>query len=248
MNGWQSIIVYVVLLFISFIAGVLSVLAPCVIALIPVLVARSSDGKRSRSPVFIIGGLAGSVFIFSLLLKASTLLVDIPTRWWQVVSGVIIIIFGLTYLFPAIWETISGKLKLSQKANEASGKALQKKGIAGDIILGASLGPIFTACSPTYALIVASILPVSPIKGVIYLLAFVSGLSLMLGLLAVGGSKLVKKLGWGVNPNGWFKKVLGIVFLLVGILIATGADKEILGYAVERGWFDWQVNLESKLQ
>lgn len=70
----------------------------------------------------------------------------------------------------------------------------------------------------------------------------------MLGLIAVLGSKMVKKLGWGINPNGWFKRILGVVFILVGILIATGADKQLLGYIVERGWFDWQVAIESALQ
>jgi cytochrome c-type biogenesis protein len=236
------------LLLVSLLAGMLSVLAPCVIALLPILLARSSDGTRSRSPIFIIGGLGVSIMIFSISLKASTLLIDIPTRYWQIVSGVIILGFGITYLFPNIWESLAMKLNLQTKANQASGKALQRKGKIGDVVLGASLGPVFSACSPTYALIVASILPATPIQGLFYLLAFVLGLSLMLGLIAVLGSKMVQKLGWGINPNGWFKRILGIIFILVGILIATGTDKQILGYIVERGWFDWQVAIESTLQ
>lgn len=236
------------LLFVSLLAGMLSVLAPCVIALLPILLARSSDGTRSRSPIYIIGGLSASVILFSILLKASTLLIDIPNRYWQIISGLIILIFGLTYLFPNVWEIVASRLKLQTKANQISGKALQKKGRLGDIVLGASLGPVFSACSPTYALIVASILPTTPAQGFIYLLAFVFGLSLMLGLIAVLGSKMVQKLGWGINPNGWFKKILGVLFILVGLLIATGVDKQILGYVVERGWFDWQVAIESALQ
>lgn len=236
------------LLLVSLLAGMLSVLAPCVIALLPVLLARSSDGTRPRSPIFIIGGLSASIMLFSILLKASTLLIDIPTRYWQIISGVIILGFGITYLFPNIWESLAMKLKLQTKANQVSGKALQKKGKIGDIVLGASLGPVFSACSPTYALIVASILPVTPVQGFFYLLAFVLGLSLMLGLIAVLGSKMVQKLGWGINPNGWFKRILGLIFISVGILIATGTDKQILGYIVERGWFDWQVAIESALQ
>ncbi len=236
------------LLLISFLAGVLSVLAPCVIALMPILLARTAEGTRSRSPAFVLAGLSVSVIIFSLLLKASTVLIAVPTRTWQIVSGVIIIAFGITYIFPSIWESISYKLKFAEKANAQSGKALQKSGKVGDLILGASLGPVFGACSPTYALIIASILPVSPVRGLIYLLAFVAGLAGMLALIAVAGSSIVKKLGWGINPKGWFKRSLGIVFILVGILIATGTDKSIQSYVVQNGWFDWQVNLESRLQ
>jgi len=237
-----------VLLLTSFLAGALSVLAPCVIALIPILLARSADGERSRRPFWVILGLSGSVFAFSLLLKASTLLIDIPTRTWQIASGIIIILFGLTYLFPNVWEKFAGLLKLQEKANKTSGKALQKKGITGDVVLGASLGPVFGACSPTYALIVASILPATPVRGIFYLLAFVAGLAGTLAVIAIAGSKAVQKLGWGINPHGWFKRILGIIFLLVGVMIATGYDKEILAFAVESGWFDWQVTLESNLQ
>ena len=139
------------------------------------------------------------------------------------------------------------KLRLQEKANKTSGKALQKQGKLGDIVLGASLGPVFSACSPTYALIIASILPATPVRGVLYLLAFIAGLAGMLTLIALAGSRVVQKLGWGINPNGWFKRTLGIVFLLVGILLATGTDKQILGFIVENGWFDWQVALESRL-
>ena len=236
------------LLFISFLAGVLSVLAPCVIALLPVLLARSSDGTRSRSPLFVIAGLSASVVLFSVLLKASTLLIDVPTRTWQIVSGVIIITFGITYLFPNIWEKVAMLLHLQERANKASGKALQKQGKVCDVVLGASLGPVFSACSPTYALIVASILPATPVRGMFYLLAFVAGLAGMLALISIAGSKIVQKLGWGINPNGWFKRILGIIFIIVGVLIATGLDKQLLALAVEGGLFDWQVALESQLQ
>lgn len=236
------------LLFVSFLAGVLSVLAPCVIALMPVLLGRSSDGKRARSPVFIIAGLSSSIILFSILLKATTTLIAIPTTTWQIISGLIIFLFGITYLFPNLWEKVAMALRLQEKANKASGKALQKQGRAGDVVLGASLGPVFSACSPTYALIVASVLPATPVRGFLYLLAFTAGLAGMLALISVMGSKLVQKLGWGINPNGLFKKVLGIIFIVIGLLIATGTDKEVLSFLVERGLFDWQVQLESQLQ
>ncbi len=236
------------LLITSFVAGVLSVLAPCVIALLPVLLARSSDGTRTRSPFYIILGLSSSIFIFSIILKSTTLLINIPSHTWQILSGAIIVLFGITYLFPSAWERVSMTLRLQERANKTSGKALQKQGVAGDLLLGASLGPVFSACSPTYALIVASILPATPAKGILYLLMFIAGLALMLSLIAVAGSKLVQKLGWGINPAGWFKRILGVVFIVVGILIATGTDKQILGYVVAHGWFNWQVSLESLLQ
>lgn len=237
-----------ILLFVSLLAGVLSVLAPCILTSLPILLARSADGSQNRSPFFVIGGLLGSTFIFSILLKYSTLLIAISPHVWQVISGGIIIIFGMISLFPELWEQVSGRLRLQIRAQKQSGKALQTSGKYGDLLLGASLGPVFSACSPTYALIIASILPVSPAKGVVYLAVFLSGLGAALALISLTGTKVIHKLGWSLNPRGWFKRTLGVIFITLGVLLATGADKVLLSTAVKNGWFDWQVNLESHLQ
>lgn len=235
------------LILIAFLAGVLTVLAPCVVSLIPILLARTATGGKSHSAIAVIAGLGVSIIVFSILLKSSTLLLGIPSSTWAIISGVIITIFGVVTLFPRLWETIVLKFRLPIVAQQNMSKASTKKGIWGDVLLGASLGPVFSACSPTYALIVAVILPADPLLGFVYLLTFVLGLSVMLALLAVFGRTMVAKLGWGINQNGIFRKVLGIVLIIVGIAIATGLDKDLLSVLVESGWYDFQINLESGL-
>ena len=233
------------LLLVSLLAGILSVLAPCIIAIIPLLIGYSAEKKNVARAVRVVVGLSASIFIFSILLKSSTLLIGISANTWQTVSGIIIIMFGVSGLFPDQWERLSGKLRLQQLSAKGQGKALKQNGKAGDFLLGASLGPIFSACSPTYALIVASILPVSPFRGLLYLLVFIVGLAAMILVIAISGQKAVAKLGWSINPHGRFKRILAIIFIIIGIFIITGTDKTLLSNAVERGWFDWQVNIES---
>ncbi len=235
------------ILIVAFLAGMLTILAPCVVSMIPILLARTSDGNKSHSATFVILGLGISIIIFSVLLKSTTLLLNIPSATWAIISGVIIILFGLVTLFPKLWEWVALKTRLPIVAQQNTSKASTKKGIWGDLLLGASLGPVFSACSPTYALIVATILPVDPLLGLAYLVAFVLGLSLMLALLAIFGRALVKKLGWGINPNGVFRKVLGIILVVIGVMIVTGLDKDLLTLLVESGWYDFQINLESGL-
>ncbi len=235
------------LLLVSFIAGVLTILAPCVVSIIPILLARSADGTGKRSPLLVIFGLAASIVIFTVLLKATTFLLAIPTEVWQVVSGSIILIFGIVTLFPSLWEWVVLKTRFVFGTQDALGKAAKQRGAFGDILLGASLGPVFSACSPTYALLVAVVLPARPVEGLFYLLVFVFGLSLMLYLIAIFGQKLIKKLGWGINPRGVFKRVLGIILIVVGLAIATGFDKIVLGFFVESGAYDFQLNLETEV-
>lgn len=210
----------------SFLAGVLTVLAPCVFTLLPVILGGSADAKSMKKPLIIIGSLAVSVLIFSVLLKGSTLFISVPNQFWVTLSGGILFLFGLVMVFPRGWNWISLKLGLYKTESLLHQKGNSKSPIKS-ILLGASLGPVFTTCSPTYAVILAIILPANFALGFINLLAYTLGLSLILLLVAYGGQTVVKKMKFAANPNEWLKKTLGILILLTGFLIMTGLDKTL---------------------
>jgi cytochrome c-type biogenesis protein len=145
------------LLVVSLLAGVLTVAAPCVLPLLPVIVggaivADDADARRARwRPFVIAASLAVSVIVFTLLLKATTALLGIPTQVWQVISGVIVILLGINLLFPSVWERVSTRLGLGDRSNRALDASVQRQSVGGDILTGAALGPVFSSCSPTYA-------------------------------------------------------------------------------------------------
>lgn len=242
------------LLVLSFIAGVLTVAAPCVLPLLPVIIGGSliedqkQQSKQWLRPLIIAASLASSVILFTLLIKATTALLGVPQSVWQIISGSIVILLGLYYVWPKAWEGISAKLGLFTKSNVVLGKAYQKRGIFGAILIGAALGPVFSSCSPTYALIVATILPTSFIEGLVYLVAYAGGMSATLLLVAYLGQAFVTKLKWLSDPNGWFKKIIGILFILVGIGVLYGIDKDIQAFVLEQGWYDPIGNLEKRLR
>jgi sulfite exporter TauE/SafE len=132
----------------------------------------------------IIGSFALSVFAFSIILKASTVLIDIHPTFWKGITASILIGFGITTLFPNLWEWFTMKCGLQTKSDALLRQSQQKKGIVADILVGAALGPVFSSCSPTYSLILATIFPVSFGQGAIYLLAYIGGLVCMLFLVA----------------------------------------------------------------
>ena len=132
-------------------------------------------------------------------------------------------------------------------ANNMLGDSMQKTGYTRDIAMGAALGPVFSSCSPTYALIVAIVLPASFAKGFVYLLAYALGLATILFALALAGQKVVKKLGWLANPHSSFKKIIGILFIVVGLMVLTGFDKEIQTFVLQNGWYDPIMKLEDTL-
>lgn len=241
------------LLFASFLAGVLTVAAPCILPLLPVVIGGAALQEDKARPkwfhaVIITASLAVSVIVFTLLLKATTALLGVPQEVWSVISGVIVIALGLYFLFPNIWDSFSAKAGLNSKTNALMGKSFAQKGVARDILIGASLGPVFSSCSPTYALIVALVLPQSFAQGFVYLLAYALGLAFVLLMLALLGSRLVRALGWLSNPHGLFKKVIGVLFIVVGLTVLFGYDKAIQTYVLEQGWYDPIIQLEQKIK
>lgn len=239
------------LLVASFFAGILTVAAPCVLPLLPVIVGGSAvaGGKRAdwRGPFVIAISLAVSVVIFTLLLKATTGLLGVPQEVWSGISGVIIILLGLYFVFPGWWERLSGRLNLAARTGKVFQQGKEEGGIGGQILIGAALGPAFNSCSPTYALIVATVLPASFAEGFAYLLAYAVGLAGALLMVAYLGQGVVRKLGWLADPHGTFRKVIGVLFLLVGVGVLFGLDRSIQTFILEQGWYDPIAELEQQL-
>jgi cytochrome c biogenesis protein CcdA/thiol-disulfide isomerase/thioredoxin len=216
------------LLLISFVAGLLTVLAPCVLPLLPVIIGESVSGVPSKKRAIVtITSLGASLFVFTFLLKVSTVLIHVPLEALSIVSGVLLIAFGIFSLFPQIWEHIGFLNKMNISSNKVMGKGFMKQTLLGDIIVGAALGPVFSSCSPTYFLILATVLPVSLLAGTLYLLVYIFGLCLALFGIALLGQRLVVKLDGASDSHGYFKRAVGALFIIIGLLVITGYDKKI---------------------
>lgn len=219
----------------SFLAGVLTVLAPCTVTLLPVMLSSSLGERNLWKPLAVAVSLGISVFIFTLLLKAGTDYVDIDQKVLGLVSGLLILFLGLTMVFPSIWDTIQVKLglykteALLQKANTKGGT------LVGAMLLGVALGPVFSTCSPTYFYIVGSILPIDFWTGALNLAVYALGLVIVLLAIGYGGRAVVQKLKFAANPRGWFKRTLGVLLVVVGFLFVTGLDKSLESFILDVG-------------
>lgn len=241
------------LLVLSFVAGVLTVAAPCILPLLPVIIGGAlleSQGQKANRqwlrPLVIAGSLAISIIVFTLVLKATTVLLGVPQLVWQSISGVIVVLLGLHFIWPHFWEKISSGTGFFTRSNKLLGTAYKKDGLGGAILIGTALGPVFSSCSPTYALIVATVLPISFVQGVTYLTAYAVGMSVTLLLIAYLGQAFVTKLRWVSNPNGWFRHTIGVLFIVVGVMVTFGLDKKLQAYVLEQGWYDPISNLEQR--
>ncbi|MEO6201567.1 MAG: DUF3179 domain-containing (seleno)protein [Cryobacterium sp.] len=234
------------LLPLSFLAGVLTILSPCVLPLLPVVLAGSAAGKTRRAPYLIIASLAVSVVLFTLLTKATTALLGVPSNVWLIISGGLVAFIGVSLAFPKIWDWLSARLRLQERSGNLAERSAGKTGATRNILLGFSLGPIFTSCSPTYGLILAVVLPANLTEGITNIVAYTLGLSAVMLLVAIGGRSVTTRLGWATNPDGKFRRGLGVFLIIVGLLISTGQVRNIEAWLIDRGFLG-AVELERPL-
>ena len=225
-------------LFVSFFAGVLTVLAPCILPVLPVVLGSSATGRSRATPYIIVGALGFSIIIFTFALKASTAFIMVPPQLWTYLSGGILVAFGLTLALPHLWERLPLLAALSSRSNAVVGSGYQRQSLAGDAVIGMALGPVFSTCSPTYFVILASVLPVSLIRGTAYIIAYVVGLSLVLLLIALIGQRFADSLAVLANPESRLKRGIGVAFVILGLLIAFGYEKRIETAILDSGYFD----------
>lgn len=238
----------------ALLAGVLTTLAPCVLPLLPVIVGGSVAGAMADDSagagaaggtgtvtrvrgstrsgaltraLVITGSLGVSILVFTLALKATTALIGIPPQAWQWISGGILIGLGIVGAFPDLWERASARLGLQSRSAMRLGSARRRGGISGQVLTGAALGPVFTSCSPLYGYVIVTVLPAEPARGLVLLGAYIVGLCATLLVIALAGQRVVARFGWAADSHGWFRRGLGVVFILIGVLVATGWMRSI---------------------
>ncbi|MFV0374094.1 cytochrome c biogenesis CcdA family protein [Microbacterium sp.] len=210
----------------ALLAGALTTLAPCSLTLLPIVVGGSLQGASGRGAarraLVITLSLGASVIVFTLLLKATTALIDIPTQAWQLVSGTLLIGLGLFSVFPGAWDRLSQATGLAGGAARRLDAAHGRTGTVGAVLTGVALGPVFTSCSPLFAYVIVTVLPAEPARGLALLAAYTAGLMAVLLAIALVGQRAVARLRWAADPHGWVRRGLGVIFVVVGVLIATG--------------------------
>lgn len=244
------------LLLACFVAGVLTVASPCVLPLLPVIVGgsvvRSSTDheiadRQWYRPIVIAGALTASIVLFSLLLIATTALLGVPRFVWQLIAGGIVVGLGVTLLFPRLWDAVMAATGIQRRANQALDRSYRRGGLLGDILLGAALGPTFSSCSPTYALVMASVLPASFGTGVLYVTVYAVGLAATLLLVGFLGAAFARRLGWLSRPEGWFRRAIGVLFIVVGLAVILGLDHRLQALLIEQGWYEPMARFEEWL-
>lgn len=211
----------------SLVAGSLTTLSPCVFPILPLVIGGAVQANR-LAPVAMGIGMAISFALIGIVLGALGPALGIDSDSVRLFGAWLLISFGLVMLVPALNRRFTEwMLPIASSANAASSK-LDGSSLSGALLLGGVLGLVWSPCSGP---LLASALTLVASEG-----GAVRG-GIVLGLFGIGAAiplvavAYASRRGFGV-ARGWvlqridgIKKGFGVIILLTGIAILSGADK-----------------------
>jgi cytochrome c biogenesis protein CcdA len=126
-------------------AGVLTIAAPCTLPMLPILLGASIGRAGHLRPTMIALGFVVSFSAVALLLGALTRLFDFDPNVLREAASVLLLGFGLLMLWPAPFEWLS--VRLNGWLDLGNSSATQREGALGGLILGTTLGLVWTPCA-----------------------------------------------------------------------------------------------------
>jgi cytochrome c biogenesis protein CcdA len=230
-----------ILLIIGFLAGVATVLSPCILPILPIMLSGAVGG-RSR-PYGILLGFVLSFAIFTVFITAivKSLGIDIDTL--RYVAVFILILLGLMLLFPKIQQWINSKVKLP------GGSGQQRQGFVGGLFTGATLGLIWTPCAgPILAAVIT--LAASTEAGLasfMIVISYALGTGLIMLLIILGSRKLLEKIKGLYKHLETIHRIFGVIIILAGVAIAVGYDRKVQAFILDntpQAWNEFLQNFE----
>lgn len=129
----------------AILAGVLTIAAPCTLPMLPILLGASIGRSSHLRPAMIALGFVVSFSAVALLLGALTRLFDFDPNVLREAAAILLLGFGLLMLWPAPFEWLS--IRLNGWLNLGAAGGVQHEGALGGLVLGATLGLVWTPCA-----------------------------------------------------------------------------------------------------
>jgi cytochrome c biogenesis protein CcdA len=217
-------------------AGALSTLSPCVLPLVPVLFASAVSAHRWGAVVLGLG-LALSFTLIGTLLATTGAALGIEPDTFRTVGGVILGLFGLVLLMPALQSAFARAASVVSNSGNQLLARVTFDGLPGQFLIGLLLGVVWSPCvGPTLGA-ATTLASQGRDLGQISLLMLVFGIGaaaplVLLGSLSRASLGKIRTRLLSVGSVG--KQGLGVVMLLLGLLISTGLDKPVEAWLLDR--------------
>lgn len=218
---------------IAFLGGIVTILSPCILPVVPFLFARAD-----RSAASVLWTLLGLVLTFALV---SSLAV-VSSDWVVTANGIgrhiallVLVLFALSVLSTRLGNWLMWPLvTLGNRLDPATRKL---SGPSGSLLIGIATGLLWAPCAgPILGIILTSAMLQGPsAQTSLLLLAYGLGSAVSLGALIFAGRGLMARMKLSLPVTAWLRRGAGCAALLVAGVIASGVQSQLLAGTSSQG-------------
>jgi cytochrome c biogenesis protein CcdA/thiol-disulfide isomerase/thioredoxin len=218
---------------IAFLGGILTVLSPCILPVVPFLFAGAD---RTRSSILLtLGGMAMTFALVASLAVVSSEWVIEASNAGRHVALVVMVLFALSLISARVGAWLTRPFVLL--GNRLDPDSRNVSGPLGSLMIGVATGLLWAPCAgPILGVILTGAMLQGANAGTsLLLVAYGAGSALSLGILIFAGRGLVNRLKPSIPVTGWLRRGAGVAVLAGTAVIATGTDNVLLASTSSEG-------------
>ena len=215
-----------ILLLFAFVSGLVTIFAPCVWPLLPIILSASSGGGH-RKPLGITLGIMLSFGLLTLTISYVIKIIPFDPDFLRYFAVGVIGFLGLMLVVPLLSRKLEALVsRLSGKVSTGTAQS-QGSGFWSGITVGAALGIVWTPCAGPILATIATLAATTSVNlGIIFVtIAYIIGIGIPLFIFATLGKYVFSKTRLFSKYTGRVQQVFGVIMIVTAILIATNYDK-----------------------
>ncbi|MGE5041931.1 MAG: cytochrome c biogenesis protein DipZ [Candidatus Levyibacteriota bacterium] len=233
----------ILLLGFAFLAGIVTILSPCILPILPIVLS-GSVGRGKRKPLGIIVGFIVSFTFFTLFLTKIIQLTGIPADALRIVAAIILLTFGTSLFVPKFQVLME---QLFTKLSAFAPTAKPNTGFFGGVFIGLSIGIIWAPCVGPIMASVIALAATSKVttETLLITLFYAVGSGIPMFLIMVGGEGLFRKIPSLRSNTGNVQKGFGVIMAFFAIGIFFHLDTNFESFIANTSYGINLINLEN---
>ena len=201
----------------AFLAGILTIAAPCILPMLPIILGASVGQKSKLRPLFIVMGFVMSFAAASLVLSALVTHLGLSQNFIRNIAIALLVIFAFFMIFPKPFELLT--VKLSGVIGKASDIGGSRGGYTGAFILGLVLGVVWTPCAGPVLGTILTLVATQGTTGKASLLVifYAIGAGVPMIIIAYGSQWLTTKVRSLVKYSVRLQQAFGVLIILLAV-------------------------------
>jgi cytochrome c biogenesis protein CcdA/thiol-disulfide isomerase/thioredoxin len=217
----------IILLIFAFISGLVTIAAPCIWPLLPIILSSSILGNDHKRPLGITLGILISFGLLTLTVSYLVSIFRFDPEILRYFAVAILLFLGASMIIPPLTRLVEGIVsRFAGQVGQRQGET-PKSGFFAGLITGLSLGVVWTPCAGPILASIATLAATRAVNFEIVLvtIVYLIGVGIPLFIFAYAGQRLINKTRALNKYTSSIQKIFGVIMILTALLILTGFDR-----------------------